>query len=302
MPGPGPHALRSADAANAANRECEGCHADVAATWRASLHAQAYSDPLFRRAFAEEPARFCHDCHAPEPNEAMGVACITCHDPNGTGEVLGAPRPTPPRAPHRVRREQAFAGTAACAGCHEFRFPDADAGADTNEKMQRTVSEHAKSRFADRPCSSCHMPVAGETRSHRFAPDIHAAMSARAERHADRLAVHLVPRAIGHAFPTGDLFRRVLVVAEVVDDDWLLLARAEKSLARHFRFDAGVQREVSDDRLSSETTIELDLGPRARGHDIVWRVEYQRIATMHGDQADVASREIIAEGRSKEMP
>jgi hypothetical protein len=168
--------------------------------------------------------------------------------------------------------------------------------------MQRTVSEHATSRFSDRSCNSCHMPLAGETKSHRFAPDLRAALSTRVERRAERLAVHLTPGAVGHAFPTGDLFRRLVVVGEVVDDDWILLARAEQSLARHFRFDEGVQHEVADDRLSGETTIELDLGPRARGHDFVWRVEYQRVATMHGDRADVASREILAEGRSKEEP
>jgi hypothetical protein len=299
MPGPGPHVR--ADAA-AANHACEGCHEDVAVTWRASLHAQAYLDPLFRRAFADEPARFCHDCHAPESNEAIGVACVTCHDPRGTGEVLAAPRPASQSAPHRVRRETAFAGTAACASCHEFPFPDAgDRRADA-AKMQRTVSEHARSRFADRSCGSCHMPVIGETRSHRFAPDLRAAVSARVERRAERLVVHLTPGTVGHAFPTGDLFRRLVVSGEVVDDDWLLLARAERPLARHFRFDEGVQHEISDDRLTSEATIELELGPRARGHDVVWRIELQRVTNMHGDRAEVASREIVAEGRSKEEP
>jgi hypothetical protein len=152
------------------------------------------------------------------------------------------------------------------------------------------------------------MPAVGETRSHRFAPDLRAAVSVRVERRAERLVVHLTPGAIGHAFPTGDLFRRVVVVGEVVEDDWLLLARAERSLARHFRFDEGtehtqhVQHEISDDRLAHEATVELELGPRARGKDIVWRIEYQRVTNMHGDRAEVASREIVAEGRSKEEP
>jgi hypothetical protein len=91
------------------------------------------------------------------------------------------------------------------------------------------------------------MPLVAGTRLHGFTTDLHAAVSARGERGPERLVVHLTPGAVGHAFPTGDLFRRRLVADEVVDDDFVLLARAERPLARHFRFDAGVQREISDD-------------------------------------------------------
>ena len=50
---------------------------------------------LVHHAFAVEPLAFCRDCHAPErtaaggpdpTREALGIACVTCHDPAGRGE------------------------------------------------------------------------------------------------------------------------------------------------------------------------------------------------------------------------
>src|SRR5580693_2517646 len=65
MPGPARGALRVEGRAEE-NARCEGCHEDIAREWRASMHAQADTDPIYRRALAIEPLPFCRGCHAPE--------------------------------------------------------------------------------------------------------------------------------------------------------------------------------------------------------------------------------------------
>ena len=307
MPGPGPHARPGAEAVNAA---CERCHAEAAATWRPSLHARAWTDPVFQRSYEQEPASFCRDCHAPETaTPALGVACVTCHDPGGTGVVLAAASaPARGPAPHGVLRDPEFAGARACASCHEFAFPDAAQRGAVAAGMQRTVSEHLASRFADRTCASCHMPkLTDGGRGHGFAVASDPAMLRRAlvahvTRTEEAVAFDLTPGEVGHAFPTGDLFRRLVVVAEVIGDDYQLVAHAEHALARRFRFEAGanggkVQHEIADDRIQGPKHVDLRIGPLARGRDVRWRIEWQRVQSMHGEDAEIADTVVVAEGR-----
>ncbi len=94
----------------------------------------------------------------------------------------------------------------------------------------------------------------------------------------------LVAGDVGHAFPTGDLFRRLTVSAEVEGDDHAVIARAERHLARHFgeaRLGlAGARTQVRDDRLGVggiERAVDLALGPEAEGSPIAWRVAYERV-------------------------
>jgi hypothetical protein len=307
MPGPGPHPRTDAALANAA---CEGCHAGAAMTWRASLHAQSWSDPVFQRSFELEPSTFCRDCHAPESaTPALGVACVTCHDPGGTGVVLAA-RAAGARAqaPHPVLRDPRFAGAGACAGCHEFAFPDVAQRGDSGARMQRTMSEHRASRFPDRTCASCHMPkLAAGGRGHGFAvaadPEmLQRALVAHVTRTDEAVIFDLTPGEVGHAFPTGDLFRRLVMVAEVVGDDSQLVVHAEHALARRFRFEPGahggkIQREISDDRIQGPKRVDLRIGPLAREREITWRIEWQRVQSMRGDEPVIADTVVVAQGR-----
>ena len=80
--------------------------------------------------------------------------------------------------------------------------------------MQRTVTEHAASRFA----------VASDPAMLRRALVVHVT------RRGDAVAFDLAPGEVGHAVPTGDLFRRLVLVAEVVGEDFLLLAHASRPL------------------------------------------------------------------------
>ena len=158
--------------------------------------------------------------------------------------------------------------------------------------MQSTMSEHASSRRRDLSCSSCHMRWVGEGearhRSHRFEASrdersLRAAISVVAKRTGETAAtLTLTPGELGHAFPTGDLFRRLELVVEAVGVDWQVHARAVRYLTRHFGFKkqsgAQLRRVERDDRpLSTPVLVEVDLGPEAKGRKLVWRLTYQRV-------------------------
>jgi hypothetical protein len=315
MPGAPRAVPRRWDAA-AENARCEACHAEVAAEWRGSLHRASYVDPAYARALAAEPTPFCRGCHAPEaPPElevseatgAIGTACVTCHV---TGDaVLAAPHAGTNRAPHRVTRDARFASALACAPCHEFDFPVAGVPR-PRELMQSTVHEHDASPYAALACAECHMPIVGDAahrhRSHAFpasrSPEVlRAAASVRAERFGpSSVRVTIAAGEVGHAFPTGDLFRRLTVSAEVEGGP-----RAERHLMRRFGERrvglTGTRTQIGDDRVgvgSAERVVDLDLGPRAVGLPIRCRVEYERVEhplSRDGEAALVDGRIPLAE-------
>jgi hypothetical protein len=311
MPGPAPERPRAGEPPLprpdivAQNQACERCHASIADEWRASLHHDAHRDPIYQRALAIEPLAFCRGCHAPEadpqsdpPAElgALGVGCVSCHL---VGNSVLAGETTSPRgsAPHPLTRDRRFGGPEACAGCHEFAFPDA-ALRGRVELMQSTVSEHRRGRAASTPCASCHMPERDGHKSHRFlgsrdAASLQSAARVRAER-ADATTVRLTIEAtgVGHALPTGDLFRRLEVSAEAEGLDHQVVASARRYLTRHFRDErlpkGGLVRSVAlDDRpLDEPVVVELTLAPLASAFPIHWRLAYQRVEHPRSDRED----------------
>ncbi len=302
MPGPAGEPGRPSAARQ--NRACEGCHVEVAAEWRGSQHHTAFTDASFTAAHRREPAAFCRECHAPEADPRrlpppalarLGVGCVTCHVPGDV--VLAAPRTdlAGETAPHPVRRDPRFAGVDACARCHEFAFADGDA------LMQSTVSEHRASAHAEEPCAACHMPVVGaRRRGHTFAASrdpvmLQRALVVAAARDGEQVTLRLAPGAVGHAFPTGDLFRRLRVTVEVVDERGVPQAREVRDLARHFDERGDL---VRDDRVGVAGPVELriDLGPAARGAEIRWRVEHERVAFFSERGAEVEGRTPVAAG------
>jgi len=298
MPGPSPTG-RDATTASTLNTTCTQCHAEIAAEWRGSFHAQSQRDPAYQRAFALEPLPFCQGCHAPEtsthapvPELAadLGVGCVTCHV---TGEhVLAAlGGRSAAVAPHAVTRSAEFSNTGACVTCHEFAFPDA-AVRGSRELMQATATEHAQSAARGAPCSSCHMPSVGtgssRHRSHAFpgghdAAFVKQGLTVRAERTADRsVRLRLTSTGAGHAFPTGDLFRRLEVSAEATGSDYQVVSSARRYLTRHWSEErklATVLRRVTrDDRVNAAPLdVELELDAAAASLPVTWRVAYQRV-------------------------
>lgn len=286
---------------------CLSCHPVEAAQWQGSPHQTSFTEATFQTALTLEPRAYCRRCHAPEVDPArpattgraeLGIACTTCHVHEGT--ILAAPgaAASDADAPHAIRRSRSFTTASACARCHEFPFPD-NALRDHPLAMQRTVSEHAASRFAERSCADCHMPRDEDgRRSHAFLASrdpefVRSAVRVEVQRmDATTLRVTLHPAEVGHAVPTGDLLRRIEVGAAAVATAGEGPAR-RRFLARHFgnrvqRNGARVRDERRDDRVPPDgpRVVELTV-PEAEGHPIRWWVEYQRVAHQRSfDEAD----------------
>ena len=237
--------------------DCAECHAEIAAEWARSAHARSWTDPIFQAEYHLSQQAFCRHCHAPLAREASirepaapgrrgarlvgsgseaapvgageslaarGIDCAVCHvrdghvhGPQGRGGDE-----------HAARRDARLATSAFCGGCHQFNFPAPAPGERVRyhpgQPLQNTIVEWSQSRYADRPCQHCHMPMAGEAgdrhRSHAFRtlddPELMARavrVTADARRHGGTIGVTVVisPGEIGHAFPTGDMFRRAVM-------------------------------------------------------------------------------------------
>lgn len=309
-PGPAPR-RRTFDAAFV-NTQCEECHSEIAAEWRGSLHHASHTDPMYKDQLAKEPFPFCRACHAPEASpagdgpeaaERLGVGCVTCHV---TGDaILAVPRATGAEHDgehHALTRSSALAGPAACGACHEFAFPD-QARRTEPLLMQSTMTEHARGAHAADTCASCHMPLVrgatGTHRSHAFAASRDEALvrSAIVVEEGpftdDTLVLRLRAGAVGHAFPTGDMLRRLALVIDVLDRDGQLVAREERYFTRHFAFTKtpySVPRRalVRDDRIGAkdapaEVTYRVRRSPE--GGRLHYVLRYERVADPGSDGA-----------------
>lgn len=297
---------------HAQSGDCLGCHASIAVEWAGSQHRSSFADEAFQRAYAIEPLAFCRGCHAPtasakEMPDAVaadtGVGCTSCHVIDGALHAS----PGDGDGPHALVRTESFASADACARCHEFDFPDR-ALRSAPEPMQLTLAEHASSRFAEVACATCHMPWTGTAdaphRSHRFDASrdpsmVRAAVVVAGTRPSPTtVQIALAPGVVGHAFPTGDLLRRVAVVAQPLG------ARAARPrvryLARHFDRAQDlpgifVRKAITDDRVGvgeGARIVELAL-PEAGADPIAWWVVYERVGHPRGRD----ERAAFVEGR-----
>lgn len=297
LPGPAPRF--HGPQVHVLNEACIRCHTDVAAEWSGSLHANAFTDDAFQRAYQREPLPFCRKCHAPESDPrspptafaaSAGVTCVTCHVLGGR-IVTGGDRPVR-GVPHDLVRRPSFASPQACAACHDFAFPD-----DEGTMMQKTFTEHQAGTASSTPCIDCHMPtptaesaLGRRRRSHRFAASrdpsmLRKAVVITAERRGEVAHINLSPGEIGHGFPTGDPWRRVTVHLEVVGDLRPEPRRIVRELGRFFRpvalRDGGLGfAETADFRINVPAGRAIDirenLGEGAAGRPIAYRVDFER--------------------------
>lgn len=296
MPGPRRGRLL---AAVKENTNCAGCHPKEASEWKGSHHHISNTNPAYRKAFAIEPMPFCRGCHAPEADpkndppgavSEMGVGCVTCHVTE-EGTVLAAPdrdpSDDPPAPPHPLVRSEAFGHRGACAACHEFAFP-AMRGPDDAEHMQTTVREHERSPAAKRACADCHMPLVEGRRSHAFTEMrdpawLRSRLYVTAQQTKERkLRLTLAQIDPGHAFPSGDLFRRLEVGCELRGKDGRIAQREVRYLERKFELlPRRPGRTLTEDNRLFFEPLEIDfpLTSAVSGTVRYW-VTYQRIATV----------------------
>ena len=299
--------------------ECGQCHAQVADEWARSRHHTSFTNPDFQRAYARETTPFCRECHAPEharlpaaEAEARGVGCLACHR-DGDAIATGGGSLEVSAAPHALRRDPGFA-TRTCARCHEFEFPPTSR-LPRGTMMQTTMREHRASAHADRSCADCHMPRAAGSPRHDFASTrdpaaMRRALDVRASRDVDALRLELRAPDVGHAFPTGDLFRRLAIHATLVAADGRTIAHATRYLARHFvsrrhpdgRLRHDASEPLVDDRLHGAASLRVDPGARDPAPDaaLVWWIDLERVDELDRDRpglSTIADTIRLAEGR-----
>ncbi len=293
---------------------CARCHAEVAAQWRGSMHAHAWDDPVFRAEYDARPAQSCRDCHAPPssaPGRSTGIDCASCHVAHG--EVLATRVTAAGLAAHAMRVDARLSDERSCAGCHQFAFTD-DGVHDPAEALQNTVEEHRASEAFARgeTCTSCHMAEGG---GHAFGAIHDPEQLARAvevdvaaRRHAGTIAVEVKVRgaAIGHAFPTGDVFRSAVLTVETergASDELVMqrwLARTADADNRGFHV-----RTVDDTRVpppgQGELVEQLEL-PDDGSNEVGWTLVLHRVPRERAQAAGLDPQQVtraVAGGRAR---
>ena len=240
---------RCARAESAAPREseaaaCGRCHVEDFREWKASAHANAWTDPVYQRALVGKPRpELCHGCHIPSdvskrlgkrPDARKvaledGVHCVACHRSGAT--MLGPFGSTTDA--HPSEKDPAFSAPGAnalCASCHATKIGPVLPLARDFEAAG--VGERGKS------CIGCHMPertrpiafdpVTGRptgssraTRSHAMRGPGDAEFCATAfdvaVRRSGEEIVITITNAAGHRVP-GLVGRKFLVRARQLDD------------------------------------------------------------------------------------
>ncbi|MBX3724173.1 MAG: hypothetical protein KF713_20165 [Turneriella sp.] len=239
--------------------DCRDCHKTVYDNWSKSRHRVALTNELYRESHEREPSPWCVNCHAPlrltgaeqKPYRGdEGISCLVCHA--RAGKILTGAPPTKAEAHTYVIRPE-FKDERMCENCHEFNFPTAATAMHEGEKfrytaqpMQSTVEEYRASGYFGRvTCQGCHL-FSGTVDSHSF-PGGHALERLKrdlrieiARSDPNHITVRLFAQGIGHAFPTGDLFRTLRVRLLGADGH-----AAEIELRHHFELVPAAERDAN---------------------------------------------------------
>jgi hypothetical protein len=215
-------------------QDCSGCHKKDTHYWLESVHSRSATNEIFRLAFKEEPRQWCLGCHAPlydpdlfiqEERDVMkllsplakeGVNCAVCHVREG--KIMGLKNNE--NSYHEGLNFSNYKFQDFCVGCHEFNFPKNYTREIeySHEPMQSTYKEFQKTYWYDNKfsCNYCH----GKGNAHNLGGasdrkflkrNVKVSVKMEKVNGSNNYLVKFqirIPK-IGHAFPTGDLFRSV---------------------------------------------------------------------------------------------
>jgi len=292
--------------------DCTACHDEVSAEWSTSAHRTSFTNDLFQNEWHLHRDPWCVRCHAPAADPTApdgdpatdGISCPVCHVVEG---VIVSARDSG-EAPHEVRADPTFGTEALCAKCHSVAFPPSVRVA-PGQALQDTISEWERSG-APGPCQDCHMPFVATGsghRSHAFpgardealaARSIHVTASARCVAGRTRVALRLEAAAVGHAVPTGDVFRRLEVSAALRARP---ATRVSRDLERRFAVGRdGLLRQVADERVPVGGAREVDLVLAGCGEIVDWSVDWLALDPTVADERAIPEADVrrpIARGR-----
>lgn len=143
-----------------------------------------------------------------------------------------------------------------------------------------------------------HRFVAGHAPTEMIANAVHVSL-VRASSTSTRVSIRV---DAGHAFPTGDMFRRARLQVFAEDARGTIIGDAERIFGRTWGGEttgphAGRRKETSDTRIrgAHEETIAFDATPGTIAR-VRWSLVYERVIAMRGPHVELASSDVIAEG------
>lgn len=259
-------------------RDCGKCHQFEYNTWRESVHARAFTTHIFSHAVQRDREAWCLNCHTPlwsgkeedveriigwltKPAGArsqmpahleQGITCAVCHVRDGQIVGSGKRARDPSGKKHEVLIDKNLRTEKFCAGCHQFNFPAEIKPVvvyQHSPPMQNVVAEHLSLRklYSDKRCGDCHFKNADHSLHQTAGTDMREKFQVEVKRKRggkpNEISYTIRTPAIGHHFPTGDLFRAVKLT---------IYGEGEKVLYREeFRKEV----RVVDQELVSDTTM-----------------------------------------------
>ncbi|HMV43898.1 MAG TPA: multiheme c-type cytochrome [Leptospiraceae bacterium] len=216
------------------SKQCQKCHKEIYREWETSRHKVAFTNDLYRESHRREPLVWCVNCHAPLLKSGgnlenlgdrvfieEGVSCIVCHKRGD--KILTAHVPQNPKE-HSYLEVKSMKKSEFCENCHQFNFPTGTGKVPHREfkfsrqPMQNTFNEWQMSYFYGKEnCQDCHMQTISDYRTHTF-PGGHSkdylerTFSLQLYKIEEtEIKIILEAKRLGHAFPTGDLFRTLVI-------------------------------------------------------------------------------------------
>ena len=133
---------------------CKACHEDIHQEWSATLHAAAFSSPIFQESWTKDPNKnACLQCHTTgyDANTGAyafeGVTCESCHGPY----LVGHPQKKMPITPDATL----------CSTCHKTTTDEwrASRHGEAGIQCQACHNPHTQTPKAENVnalCSNCH--------------------------------------------------------------------------------------------------------------------------------------------------
>jgi hypothetical protein len=151
------------------------------------------------------------------------------------------------------------------------------------------------------------MPARAGHRDHRFlaghAPaTIAPAVSVEAARSGTDALDVTIRVAAGHAFPTGDMFRRARLTLFAEGARGEIVADAERTFGRTWGGiesgpHAGARTQTSDTRIRGEWRERVALqAPTGALVRVRWSLVYERVVAMQGPHVSVVASDVLHEG------
>lgn len=281
--------------------ECAACHAEVFAEWKASWHAQAYTDPEVQRLSRGFEDKDCLPCHLPRPvletglanrplerdrRHEEGVDCFTCHlAPHAASMVGRGPLTAAAKfAPCQPQVASAISSMGLCAPCHNQHK--------VHEEWKQT--SYAQPGPLAKDCNGCHMPVVQRAggrpgRSHLFPASHDAAMLRSGVTLEGRVAapgsieIAVSNSGTGHNFPTDERHRAVDLEATFTLKDGSRVSRRIDRYRNPYRTEFEIKNLLRTPGASRDYALSLGVSgevtlhvvrEEARGHPPQTSVAY----------------------------